>query len=120
VTNERPRGDSGDTPGASIRGPGGAKAVTPKPSLNLKRTPSETDESFFRRFLAALKGQLNGQSFDTWFKPLRLAGITDHTLEVYVPSDNWQHILDTWPQQIGAALRVAGDENLQLVLRLAK
>jgi len=131
VENGRPSGAGGDTPRASIRRPSGDRDVTPKPLLNLQRTPelegrdsvqsaSEADKSFFRRFMAALKEQVNRLSFETWFIPLRLAGIKDHTLEVYVPNGEWQYILKTFGQQMRAALRVAGNENLQIVLRPAK
>lgn len=46
---------------------------------------SQEKQNFWNRFLEIIEDSVNVQSFNTWFKPLKLIDITGHTVSISVP-----------------------------------
>jgi DnaA N-terminal domain len=61
-------------------------------------------QATWKAAMAKLERVIIRQSFDTWFKPLRAAGIRDAVLYVRVPTVEFKHIGDKYQHQLREAL----------------
>ncbi len=68
------------------------------------------DKDLWVRILAALEKKINRQSFETWLKPTRYARVTDKTLFVRIPSNDFSHIGDRYGDLIQEAIERLGLE----------
>ena len=62
------------------------------------------------RILGALEKKINRQSFETWLKPTRFSHVSERTLYVRIPSEEFQHVEERYADLIGEAIDNLGLE----------